>query len=177
VRSSDFVVVVARSESEKTEGPNAEAFTNVSRAPTVVYGRGPAVSPGAVRYNDDRESPRIERPGLSVSITSAGTGTNHLRTEWTVYEWRLWLGEISIKEGTARCPRPWDLSGVRLFRSRNPNRGLERELAYGLALRVWRWTKIFGGDNPLHSSFKEQDNDILRRVFAHVKDFMRCQFT
>ena len=136
-----------------------EGIYNVSRGADGWYTvAGPAVQqPGRVRYNDDRNLLEIERPGLSVSI--------HFRPELErttfelnghVYEvGTMDFGEISIKEGNRPVVRGHGtVSGVRLLEVAPEIEALERELAYGLALRSLALDKdLWREDNPLQFIF------------------------
>ncbi|HKW42673.1 MAG TPA: hypothetical protein VJP06_00675 [Thermoplasmata archaeon] len=113
---------------------------------------------GQVRYDDDRNSLEIQRPEGRLSI--------HFKPELehTTFEWKghsyqmgtLDFGEISIKEGSRAAVRGHGtVSGVRLLAVAPDLSPIERELAFGLALRsaaidrdLWR------EDRPLLSRWK-----------------------
>ena len=119
---------------------------------------GPAVQqPGRVRYNDDRNLLEIERPGLSVSIHFRPE-LEHTTFELTGHTYEVGtmdFGEISIKEGDRPVVRGHGtVSGVRLLEVAPEIEALERELAYGLALRSLALDKdLWREDNPLRFIF------------------------
>ena len=100
---------------------------------------GPAAEgPGKVRYDDEAERLELQRPGNAVSIHFRG------ELERTTFEYRghtydvatMDFGNILIQEG----PRPVvqghvTVSGARLVRVAPEMLPIERELAFGLALR------------------------------------------
>ncbi len=93
---------------------------------------------GRVRYDDERNLLEIQRPGISLSI--------HFRPELehTTFELNGHLyevgtmdfGDITIKEGNLRVVRGHGtISGVRILEVAPELESVERELAFGLALR------------------------------------------
>ena len=108
---------------------------------------------GRVRYRDERNLLEIGRPGFDVSI--------HFRPELerTTFELngRTYdvgttdFGEISIKEGARVVVRGHGtISGVRLLAVAPDLAPLERELAFGFALRLGAQDKdLWDEDHPL----------------------------
>lgn len=132
-----------------------EGIYGVSRTTDDWYTvEGPAgQDPGRVRYNDDRNLLEIERPGFRLSI--------HFRPELEhttfelnghVYEiGTMDFGSISIKDRDLLVVRGHGtVSGVRLLDVAPDFEPLERELAFGLALRSAALDKdLWDEDRPL----------------------------
>lgn len=113
-----------------------------------------AEGPGRVRYDADRQIIEIERPGLSVSIDFDPEPSK------TTFEFQghayvvgsMDFGEVSIREGSRPVVRGHvTISGVRLASVESDLRPIERELAFGLALRgvaldedYWRAENVRG---------------------------------
>jgi len=117
----------------------AGAF-EVERADEGWYAVGgpPEEGAGRVRYDEDRQVIHIERPGIAVSIDFNPEPSN------TTFEFQghvygvgsMDFGEISIKEGSRAVVRGHlTISGVRLVSVESELLPIERELAFGLALR------------------------------------------
>ena len=112
---------------------------------------------GRVRYDDERNLLEIQRPGISLSI--------HFRPELehTTFELNGHLyeigtmdfGDITIKEGNLRVVRGHGtISGVRILEVAPELESVERELAFGLALRSAALDKDFWDeDHPLWTRF------------------------
>jgi hypothetical protein len=155
------VVVVAKIGISEKKGKirTPEGIYEVSRAEDGWYTvAGPVTrQPGRVRYNDDRNLLEIQRPEVSVSI--------HFRPELEhttfelnghVYEvGTMDFGDISIKEGSRSVVRGHGtVSGVRLLEVAPEIEALERELAFGLALRSLALDKdLWREDNRLRTLF------------------------
>ncbi len=113
---------------------------------------------GRVRYTDERDLLEIERPGTTLSI--------HFRPELehTTFELNghvyqvgtMDFGNISVKEGDRTVVRGHGtLSGVRLLAVAPDLEPLERELAFGLALRAAGLDKeLWDEDHRLLARFK-----------------------
>ncbi len=119
---------------------------------------GPASeASGRVRYDDDRNLLEVEKPGVRLSI--------HFRPELehTTFELNRHIyevatmdfGNISIKEGSRPVVRGHGtVSGVRLLAVAPDLEPLERELAFGLALRSSALDKdLWDEDHPLLARF------------------------
>ena len=117
-----------------------EGIFEVTRAEDAWFSvGGPAAEgPGRVRYDDERETLQIERPGTALSI--------HFRPELerTTFTFgghtydvaTMDFGTISIKEGSRPAVEGHvTVSGVRLLSVAPELLPVERELAFGLALR------------------------------------------
>ncbi len=112
---------------------------------------------GRVRYDDERSLLEIQRPGISLSI--------HFRPELehTTFELNGHLyeigtmdfGDITIKEGNLRVVRGHGtISGVRILEVAPELESVERELAFGLALRSAVLDKdLWDEDHPLWTRF------------------------
>ena len=155
------MVVVARIGISEKKGKvrTPEGIYDVRRVEDGWYTvAGPVVQqPGRVRYNDDRNLLEIERPGLSVSIHFRPE-LEHTTFELTGHTYEVGtmdFGEISIKEGDRPVVRGHGtVSGVRLLEVAPEIEALERELAYGLALRSLALDKdLWREDNPLRFIF------------------------
>ncbi len=93
---------------------------------------------GRVRYDDDRDVLHIQRPGISLSIhfLPARAQTTFQFGGHTYEVGPMDLGGISIKEGTRVAVRGHEtVSGVRLLFVAPELVPIERELAFGLAVR------------------------------------------
>lgn len=156
-----FVVVVAKIGITEKRGKvrTPEGIYEVNRAADGWYSvAGPVGQEGGrVRYNDDRNLLEIQRPRFSLSI--------HFRPELEhttfelnghVYEVETMdFGNISIKEGGHPVVRGHGtISGVRLIDVAPDFEPLERELAFGLALRSGALDKdLWNEDHPLQALF------------------------
>ena len=109
--------------------------------------------PGRVRYHDERRLLEIESPGLRLSIHFLG------ETETTTFELggrtysigTMDFGQISVRDGDREVVKGHaTVSGVRLDVVDPVFKPIERELAFGLALRssgidkdLWRADVIY----------------------------------
>ncbi|HYM39860.1 MAG TPA: hypothetical protein VEY12_06925 [Thermoplasmata archaeon] len=139
-------------------------------------GGPPAEGPGRVRYNPDREVLDIARPGSSLSIAFRPD------VERTVFEFRghryevasMDFGNVLIREGSQLVVRGHvTIGGVRLVSVAPDLLPIERELAFGLALRgsaldedYWRdehvlteWSKQQVEDLALHEDKRRRHED------------------
>lgn len=100
---------------------------------------GPAAEgSGHVRYDEDRQIIHIERPGVTLTIDFDPEPKRTIfQFQGHVYEvGSMDWGEISIKEGSRPVVRGHvTISGVRLVLVAPELLSVERELAFGLALR------------------------------------------
>lgn len=129
---------------------------------------GPAAEgPGRVHYDDDRDVLDIQRPGISVSIVFRP------ELEHTTFDFRghvyevgtMDFGDISIREGGRSVVKGHvTISGVRLQSVEPELLPIERELAFGLALRSssldedsWR------EDQPFLTGLEESAEDAVLR--------------
>ena len=118
----------------------ADGVFEVTLDPDGWYAVGgpPSEGAGKVRYDDERDTLEIRRAGVDVSIAFKP------ELEHTTFEFRghayevgtMDFGNISIKEGTRPVARGHEtVSGVRLLSVAPDLVPIERELAFGLALR------------------------------------------
>lgn len=146
----------------------------VTRAPdgTYLVGGPAAQGSGKVRYDDHRETLEIQRPGVDVSIQFRP------ELERTTFEFggrtyevgTMDFGDISIQEGDRPVVRGHEtVSGVRLLSVAPELVAIERELAFGLALRGssvdedhWR------EDQPFLEGLKERAEDAFLREDAKL---------
>ncbi len=119
---------------------------------------GPASeASGRVRYDEEREVVEIEHGGAQFSIRFApGSQTTRFELAGHAYDLgRIDFGEITIKEGTRVAARGHaTLSGLRLTLVAADLEPLERELAFGLALR----------SSGLDEEFWREDHPFLEQV-------------
>ncbi len=120
-----------------------------------VSGKTPEES-GRVRYDASRAVLEIERPGVRVAIPFR---PELQRTTFElgghVYEvGNMDFGNISIKEGTRTVVQGHvTTSGVRLLTVEADLKPLERELAFGLALRSSEVDKDFWKDDHVYAHY------------------------
>lgn len=139
----------------------AEGIYEVRRSPDAWYTiPGPAAGePGRVKYDDERDVLYIERPGVGLSIRFLG------ETERTTFAFggqtydvaTMDFGTISIRDGDRRVVLGHvTVSGVRLLSVAPELQPIERELAFGLALRSDAISKGFWReDEPFLEGIKE----------------------
>ncbi len=129
---------------------------------------GPATEgAGRVRYEENRQVIRIERPGIGVSIDFDPEPTK------TVFQFRglafevgsMDFGNILIKEGDRPAVRGHvTISGVRLVDVEPDLQPIERELAFGLALRGAALDEDFWHAEHAYSELQRDrvENAVLR---------------
>ncbi len=116
---------------------------------------GPAADgPGRVRYEDGPQIIRIERPGVSLTIDfDPEPAKTTFQFRGHVYEvGSMDFGNISIREGSRAVVRGHvTISGVRLVSVDADLLPIERELAFGFALRgaaldedYWQAEHVYG---------------------------------
>jgi len=113
----------------------------------------PIEGSGRVRYRDERDLLEIDRQGVTLSIHFRPE-LEHTTFEMSghVYEMATTdLGNISIQEGSRPAVRGHGtVSGVRLLAVAADLAPLERELAFGFALRLSAQDKdLWDEDHPL----------------------------
>ena len=108
---------------------------------------------GRVRYHEDHKLLEIERPGVSVSIHFLG------ETEKTIFQFggrpyeigTMDFGEISIHDAGRQAVKGHStVSGVRLTFVDSDFQPIERELAFGLALRSSAIDKEFWREDVVY---------------------------
>ncbi len=120
-----------------------------------VAGKTPEDS-GRVRYDPDRSLLEIERPGVHVSVQFRPELERTVFTlDGHVYEiGTMDFGNISIHEGDRSVVNGHvTVSGARLVTVENDLKPIERELAFGLALRSSEVDKEFWKDDHLYSHY------------------------
>ena len=128
-----------------------------------VVGGPAAEGSGKVRYDDEGELLEIERPGIAVSIHFRGEleHTTFTFGGRTYAVGTMDFGNISIKEG----PRPVvsghvTVSGARLVTVAPEMLPIERELAFGLALRSSAADDDYWDEShPFYELFKENTEE------------------
>jgi len=164
------VTVVAKVGMREQHGKvrTAEGIVEVQRSPDGTY-EVPAPAdgqPGRVKYDDEHDVLEIERPGVHLSIQFRG------ETEHTVFEFggrtyevaTMDFGAISIKDaGRPAVQGHVTVSGVRLLSVAPDLQPIQRELAFGLALRSDAISKGFWReDEPFLEGIKERiETDLL----------------
>ncbi len=136
---------------------------------------GPASEgPGRVRYDEDRDVLDIQRPGISVSIHFLP------ELEQTTFQFgghayeigTMDFGEIAIREGTRLVVVGHEtVSGVRLLVVAPEFVPIERELAFGLAVRgnavdADNWRE----DEPFLEQLKQRAESAFLRGDAKLSD-------
>lgn len=164
------VAVVAKIGIREQHGKvrTAEGIVEVRRSPDGWYtvpGSG-TEGAGRVKYDDERDVLDIERPGVSLSIRFRG------ETERTTFEFggrayevaTMDFGTILIQAGSHPVVQGHiTVSGVRLLSVAPELRSIERELAFGLAVRSDEISKGFWReDEPFFEGIKEGiEGDLL----------------
>ncbi len=111
---------------------------------------------GRVRYDAPRGLLEIERPGISVSIQFRPEMEKTIfNLDSHVYEVATMdFGKIDIHEGNRAVVRGHvTVSGVRLVAVESDLKAIERELAFGLALRSSEADKEFWKDDHIYAHY------------------------
>lgn len=136
--------------------------------------QGPtAEGSGKVRYDEGRGTLEVQRPGVDVSIRFRAE-LEHTTFEFGGHTYEVGtmdFGDISIREGARPVVRGHEtVSGVRLLSVAPELEPIERELAFGLALRgasvdenYWR------EDEPFLEGIKERAEDAFLREDAKAR--------
>ena len=149
----------------------------VHRGPDGSYAvSGPAGEPaGRVRYDDERETLTIERPGFALSIRFRPE-LEHTRFELAGHTYEVAtmdFGNISIKEDARAVVQGHvTVSGVRLLTVAPELVPVERELAFGLALRSSAADEDYWDeDQPFFEALKQRaEGAVLGEESRHGRD-------
>jgi hypothetical protein len=156
------VVVVAKVGIRETKGKvrTPEGIFDVGRPRDgwFTVGAPSGQDPGRVRYTDERDLLEIERSDVSVSIHFKGE-LEHTTFELHGHTYEVGtmdFGNILIKEGDHPAVRGHGtVSGIRLLAVAPDFEPLERELAFGLALRAADIDRdLWNEDHPMLARFK-----------------------
>lgn len=127
---------------------------------------GPAAEgPGKLRYDDERETLEIQRPGIAVSIRFRPEleRTSFALSGHTYDVAPMDFGTISIQEnGRPVVQGHVTVSGARLVTVAPELLPIERELAFGLALRSSALdTDLWDEDQPFFEGIKQRAEEAV----------------